>query len=94
MNSRPFPGRQLLQNATAALACLIGVAVAQAQVWPGKPIRVINGNAPGGTQTVAGEAFAKVAGIKMTNVPYKGGGQAVGDLASGQVPVGVLGAAP
>ncbi len=48
----------------------------------------------GGTQTVAGEAFAKVAGIKMTNIPYKGGGQAVGDLASGQVPVGVLGSAP
>lgn len=49
MNPRPFRGRQLLQHATAALACLIGVAVAQAQVWPGKPIRVINGNAPGGT---------------------------------------------
>ncbi len=48
----------------------------------------------GGTQTVAGEAFAKVAGIKMTNIPYKGGGQAVGDLASGQVLVGVLGSAP
>ncbi len=48
----------------------------------------------GGTQTVAGEAFARVAGIKMTNIPYKGGGQAVGDLASGQVPVGVLGSAP
>ena len=48
----------------------------------------------GGTQAVAGEAFAKVAGIKMTNIPYKGGGQAVGDLASGQVPVGVLGSAP
>lgn len=48
----------------------------------------------GGTQTVAGEAFAKAAGIKMTNIPYKGGGQAVGDLASGQVPVGVLGSAP
>ena len=48
----------------------------------------------GGTQTVAGAAFARVAGITLTNIPYKGGGQAVGDLASGQVPVGVLGAAP
>ena len=48
----------------------------------------------GGTQTVAGEAFARAAGIKMTNIPYKGGGQAVGDLASGQVPVGVLGSTP
>ncbi len=48
----------------------------------------------GGTQTVAGEAFARVAGIKLVNIPYKGGGQAVGDLASGQVPVGVLGSAP
>ena len=43
---------------------------------------------------VAGAAFARVAGITLTNIPYKGGGQAVGDLASGQVPVGVLGAAP
>ncbi len=48
----------------------------------------------GGTQTVAGAAFARVAGITLTNIPYKGGGQAVGDLASGQVPVGVLGSAP
>lgn len=48
----------------------------------------------GGTQTVAGAAFARVAGITLTNIPYKGGGQAVGDLASGQVPLGVLGSAP
>ena len=48
----------------------------------------------GGTQTVVGEAFARSAGIRMTNIPYKGGGQAVGDLASGQVPVAVLGSAP
>ena len=48
----------------------------------------------GGTQVVAAEAFFRVAGIKLTNIPYKGGGQAVGDLASGHVPVGVLGSAP
>ncbi|MBL8378651.1 MAG: tripartite tricarboxylate transporter substrate binding protein [Burkholderiales bacterium] len=47
-----------------------------------------------GTQVVAAEAFFRAAGIKLTNIPYKGGGQAVGDLASGQVPVGVLGSAP
>ncbi|MFN0162034.1 MAG: Bug family tripartite tricarboxylate transporter substrate binding protein, partial [Burkholderiales bacterium] len=47
-----------------------------------------------GTQVVAAEAFFRVAGIKLTNIPYKGGGQAVGDLASGQVPIGVLGSAP
>jgi tripartite-type tricarboxylate transporter receptor subunit TctC len=47
-----------------------------------------------GTQVVAGAAFARVAGITLTNIPYKGGGQAVNDLASGQVPLGVLGSAP
>lgn len=214
MNLRAVRGAQCLLRAAAALACLIAVSATQAQVWPGKPIRVINGNAPGGsadatmriigdmvgralgqqlvienragasggiafeavaraapdgytllisadsslyqpiikpslpysveksltpitiltmqplvlavhsslgiktvgelvahakasaaplpyatpssggTQTVVGEAFARSAGIRMTNIPYKGGGQAVGDLASGQVPVAVLGSAP
>ncbi len=47
-----------------------------------------------GTQAVAAGVFFRMAGVKMTGIPYKGGGQAVVDLVSGQVPVGVLGAAP
>ncbi len=47
-----------------------------------------------GTQAVAAGVFFKGAGARMIAVPYKGGGQAVVDLVSGQVPVAVLGAAP
>ena len=47
-----------------------------------------------GTQAVAAGVFFRMAGVKMVGIPYKGGGQAVVDLVSGQVPVGVLGAAP
>jgi tripartite-type tricarboxylate transporter receptor subunit TctC len=47
-----------------------------------------------GTQAVAAGVFFKGAGVRMIAVPYKGGGQAVIDLVSGQVPVAVLGAAP
>lgn len=46
------------------------------------------------TQAVAAGLFFRAAGVKLQPVPYKGGGQAVIDLVSGQVPVGVLGSAP
>lgn len=51
-------------------------------------------SSPTGTQAVAAGIFFKGAGVKMIGVPYKGGGQAVIDLISGHVPVGVLGSAP
>jgi tripartite-type tricarboxylate transporter receptor subunit TctC len=47
-----------------------------------------------GTQAVAAGVFFRMAKVRMIGVPYKGGGQAVVDLVSGQVPVAVLGAAP
>ena len=47
-----------------------------------------------GTQAVAAGVFFRMARVNMVGVPYKGGGQAVVDLVSGQVPVAVLGAAP
>jgi len=47
-----------------------------------------------GTQAVAAGIFFRMAGVNMLGVPYKGGGQAVVDLVSGQVPVAVSGAAP
>jgi tripartite-type tricarboxylate transporter receptor subunit TctC len=47
-----------------------------------------------GTQAVAAGVFFRMAGVKMQGIPYKGGGQAVVDLVSGEVPVAVLGAAP
>ena len=48
----------------------------------------------GSLQHMAGEWFAKLAGVKLTHVPYKGGGQAVTDLIGGQVPLGSLGNTP
>jgi len=48
----------------------------------------------GTQQHIAGEWFASLAGIKLTHVPYKGGGQAITDLLGGQVQLASLGAAP
>ncbi len=39
----------------------------------------------GGTGHLAGELFNTMAGVKMTHVPYKGGGPAMVDLIGGQV---------
>ncbi|MCC6212219.1 MAG: tripartite tricarboxylate transporter substrate binding protein, partial [Burkholderiales bacterium] len=48
----------------------------------------------GSIQHMAGEWFAKLAEIKLTHVPYKGGGQAITDLLGAQVPLGSLGNTP
>lgn len=45
-------------------------------------------------QHLVGEWFAKIAGIKLVHVPYKGGGQAVLDLLGGQILVASLGSSP
>ncbi len=48
----------------------------------------------GSGQHIVGEWLAKLAGIKLTHVPYKGGGQAIVDLVGGQVKIGSLGNTP
>ncbi|MEW6688503.1 MAG: tripartite tricarboxylate transporter substrate binding protein [Pseudomonadota bacterium] len=48
----------------------------------------------GSLQHIAAEWFAKLAGVRLTHVPYKGGGQAITDLVGGQVPLGSLGNTP
>ena len=48
----------------------------------------------GSGQHMVGEWLAKLAGIKLTHVPYKGGGQAISDLVGGQVQIGSLGSTP
>lgn len=45
----------------------------------------------GTNQHVVGEWFAKQAGIKLEHVPYRGAGQAVGDLLAGHVKSAFLG---
>jgi tripartite-type tricarboxylate transporter receptor subunit TctC len=48
----------------------------------------------GSPQSLSMETIKNAAAIDMTHIPYKGGGQAIGDVVSGQVKVGVLGMAP
>jgi tripartite-type tricarboxylate transporter receptor subunit TctC len=48
----------------------------------------------GTQQHILGEWFARFAGIKLTHVPYKGGGQAITDFVGGQVPLAFLGSTP
>jgi tripartite-type tricarboxylate transporter receptor subunit TctC len=47
----------------------------------------------GSVQHLVGELAALNLGIDLLHVPYKGGGQAVNDVISGQVSLGMLGAA-
>jgi len=48
----------------------------------------------GTQQHIVGEWFAHLANIKLTHVPYKGGGQAITDLLGGQIQLASLGASP
>ena len=69
------------------LAELIAIAKA-------KPGLAYATSGSGSIQHMAGEWFAKLAGVQLTHVPYKGGGQAITDLLGGQVPLGSLGNTP
>jgi tripartite-type tricarboxylate transporter receptor subunit TctC len=48
----------------------------------------------GSEQQMAAEWFAKLAGIKLVHVPYRGGGQAITDLVAGHIKIGSLGSTP
>jgi tripartite-type tricarboxylate transporter receptor subunit TctC len=48
----------------------------------------------GSAQSLSIEMIKKASGINMVHIPYKGGGQAIADVSSGQVKLGVLGMAP
>lgn len=48
----------------------------------------------GTSQHLAGELLNLIAGTKMLQVPYKGGGQAVADVVGAQLPLAVLGPTP
>jgi tripartite-type tricarboxylate transporter receptor subunit TctC len=52
------------------------------------------GSGAGSTQAIVGLWYAKLAGIKLQQVPYRGGGQAINDLVAGHVKLGSLGATP
>ncbi|MEO7728136.1 MAG: tripartite tricarboxylate transporter substrate binding protein [Burkholderiales bacterium] len=63
-----------------------------AKAHPGEVPYAIS--SPTGTQALAGLLFFRLAKVKVIPVAYKGGGQAVIDLISGQVPIAVLGSGP
>ena len=48
----------------------------------------------GSTQHLTGEWLKRNAGINLLHVPYKGAAPATADLIGGQIPSGILGAAP
>jgi tripartite-type tricarboxylate transporter receptor subunit TctC len=48
----------------------------------------------GSQQQIVAEWFAKIAGIKLEHVPYRGGGQAINDLVAGHVRLASLGSSP
>jgi tripartite-type tricarboxylate transporter receptor subunit TctC len=75
----------------------LGVSTLQQLVELGRTKRDAIGYATSGigsSQNFAGEWFARVSGLKLLHVPYRGGGQAVNDLLAGQVQLAVLGIAP
>lgn len=64
-----------------------------AKVHPGELAYASPGN--GTAQHLGAEIIKAMAGdLKITHIPYKGGGQAISDVAGGQVKLGMLGLAP
>src|SRR5687768_11589633 len=88
---------------TAIYANLIAVhASVPARTW--KELVILSKQTAGGigfassgtgsTQHLTGEWLTRNAGIKLLHVPYKGAAPATADLLGGQIPMGILGAAP
>ncbi len=59
----------------------------------GAPLPFVTGG-QGGTQGFAAASLAERTGIRLEEIAYRGGGQAINDLVGGQVPLGVLGTPP
>ena len=70
----------------------LGEVIAYARKHPGELSYASPGLAS--PQSLSLEAIKKASGIDIVHIPYKGGGQAIADVASGQVKLGVLGMAP
>lgn len=66
--------------------------IALAKQQPG--LRYGTGSGMGSPQHMVVQWFARIAGIKLEQVPYRGGGQAINDLIGGHVMIGSLGATP
>jgi tripartite-type tricarboxylate transporter receptor subunit TctC len=70
----------------------LGELIALAKQQPG--LRYATGSGVGSPQHMVMQWFARIAGLRLDQVPYRGGGQAIGDLIAGHVKLGALGATP
>jgi tripartite-type tricarboxylate transporter receptor subunit TctC len=70
----------------------IAELVALAKQQPGMRFGI--GSGLGSPQHMMTMWFAKIAGIELEAVPYRGGGQAINDLIAGHVKLGTLGSTP
>ena len=65
---------------------------ALAKQQPG--LRFATGSGIGSVQALVALWYAKIAGITLEQVPYRGGGQAINDLIAGHIKLGSLGSTP
>src|SRR6476660_9251860 len=73
---------------TASLRDVLAAAKAAPEDWSFATAGVAS------SQHIAGEWLNLLAGTKIQHVPYRGGGAAVTDAISGQVPLIIIGAGP
>lgn len=66
--------------------------IAKVKVEPG--LRYGTGSGFGSGQHMVAQWFAKLAGIELEQVSYRGGGQAITDLVAGHIKLGSLGSTP
>jgi tripartite-type tricarboxylate transporter receptor subunit TctC len=86
-------GAHILVGHPSVPANTLQELIAYAKANPGKLAYASPGN--GTPQHLAAELFKNIAGnINITHVPYRGGGQAIGDVVGGTVPLASLGLPP
>jgi tripartite-type tricarboxylate transporter receptor subunit TctC len=73
-------------------ATTLADVTALAKRQPG--LRFATGSGVGSPQAMTVLWYAKMAGIAMEQVPYRGGGQAINDLIAGHIKLGSLGTTP
>ena len=70
----------------------LAALTAKVKQQPG--MRFATGSGVGSQQSIVGLWYAKLAGISLVQVPYRGGGEAIHDLIAGNVQLGSLGTTP
>jgi tripartite-type tricarboxylate transporter receptor subunit TctC len=86
-------GAHILVGHPSVPANTLQELIAYAKANPGKLAYGSPGN--GTPQHLAAELFKGIAGgLDITHVPYKGGGQAIGDVVGGTIPLASLGLPP